>query len=327
MEIPAYWAEARLQHRDARRQVTVRRFGWSEVSLAEAEAHAHERACDALATVVSGTDSLKREPKVPYNGAIGLPIREEVLERLDGCVITRNSYGAHCLNTPNVLIADIDAALPVPGIHYVISLLGLLIGAGATCAGLDAWSPRVIVALVLASLVFFAPLTGLLHRLWVALHGGANRMALQRVERFVEARPDWRVRLYDTPMGMRLIAMHRVFDPLEDAVTDCFTRLKVDRLYALMCRNQRCFRARLTGKPWRMGIASHMRPRPGVWPVAPERMPMRQAWVADYEAAAGGFAACRFLKDIGGAPVDAAVRAVVDVHDRESRVESTLPLA
>jgi hypothetical protein len=41
-----------------------------------------------------------------WNG--GTPIREEVLERRDESVMTRNSYGAHCLNTENVAIADID---------------------------------------------------------------------------------------------------------------------------------------------------------------------------------------------------------------------------
>lgn len=51
-----------------------------------------------------------------YNGAQGVPIREEVLERHGDTVITRNGYGAKCLNTPDVLFADVDfdTALP-PG--------------------------------------------------------------------------------------------------------------------------------------------------------------------------------------------------------------------
>ena len=40
MIIPKYWAEARLQHRDRKRQITVRRFGWSDVGEAEAMAGA-----------------------------------------------------------------------------------------------------------------------------------------------------------------------------------------------------------------------------------------------------------------------------------------------
>ena len=33
----------------------------------------------------------RREPKVAYNGALGVPIREEVLSRHNNAVITRNS--------------------------------------------------------------------------------------------------------------------------------------------------------------------------------------------------------------------------------------------
>src|SRR6185503_20645092 len=32
MIVPQYWAEARRRHRDIKRQITVRRFGWSDVS-------------------------------------------------------------------------------------------------------------------------------------------------------------------------------------------------------------------------------------------------------------------------------------------------------
>jgi hypothetical protein len=40
---------------------------------------------------------------MPYNGAAGVPIREEIVGRHGETVITRNSYGARCLNMPNVL--------------------------------------------------------------------------------------------------------------------------------------------------------------------------------------------------------------------------------
>jgi hypothetical protein len=38
-----------------------------------------------------------------------MPIREEVVSRFPHAVITRNRYGSLCLNTPNVLFADVDA--------------------------------------------------------------------------------------------------------------------------------------------------------------------------------------------------------------------------
>jgi hypothetical protein len=94
MIVPQYCAEGRLQHRDQRRQVTVRRFGWSDVSQADAQANADARVQAALARVVAGETIPKREPKVAYHGAAGVPIREEIVGRHGDTIITRNSYGA-----------------------------------------------------------------------------------------------------------------------------------------------------------------------------------------------------------------------------------------
>ena len=74
----------------------------------EAQANADARANEAMARMLAGEKLHRRDHKIPYNGAEGLPIREEILSTHGEAVITRNSYGAHCLNTPNVLFADID---------------------------------------------------------------------------------------------------------------------------------------------------------------------------------------------------------------------------
>ena len=47
MIVPQFWAEARLQHRAHRKQVTVRRFGWSDLS--QEDAH-HRMATGKLGT-------------------------------------------------------------------------------------------------------------------------------------------------------------------------------------------------------------------------------------------------------------------------------------
>jgi len=39
-----------------------------------------------------------------------VPIREEIVSRHGDTIITRNSYGARCLNTPNALFADITVS-------------------------------------------------------------------------------------------------------------------------------------------------------------------------------------------------------------------------
>lgn len=107
MIVPQYWAEARVQQLEPR-QITVRRSGWSDISQEEAQAHAEARAREALERIASGEALSRREPRVPYNGAEGVPIREEILERHGETIITRNVYGARCLNTPDVAFADVD---------------------------------------------------------------------------------------------------------------------------------------------------------------------------------------------------------------------------
>lgn len=110
MIVPDYWAEARRQQKKSGKQITVRRFGWSTSSQEDAQAMADARADEAMRRINAGEKLDWREQKVPHNGADGLPIREEVLARHGDEVITRNSYGAHCLNSPKALFADIDLA-------------------------------------------------------------------------------------------------------------------------------------------------------------------------------------------------------------------------
>ncbi len=81
MIIPEYWAEARRQHRGDGKQITVRRFGWSNDSQAQAQLHAELRAEEALQLAMVDRRVPRREVKAAYNGADGLPIREEVIQR------------------------------------------------------------------------------------------------------------------------------------------------------------------------------------------------------------------------------------------------------
>ena len=135
----------------------------------------------------------------------------------------------------------------------------------------------------------------------------------------------WALRVYRTPSGLRLMVTHQPFDPGDPLVRAFFDAVGVDPVYARMCANQHCFRARLTPKPWRIGIAAHL--RPGVWPIAPERRPIRDAWIADYEAASRGYAACRFLEAVGSGTVHIDIELVRRIHDDESKALQNLPIA
>jgi hypothetical protein len=79
MIVANYWAESRRQHTINGKQITLRRFGWSDENQIQADAMAHARADEALKQVIAGEYIKKREPRVPYNGAEGVPIREEIL--------------------------------------------------------------------------------------------------------------------------------------------------------------------------------------------------------------------------------------------------------
>lgn len=327
MIVPQYWAEARLQRpRSAGQgQVTVRRFGWSDLDPAEAQRMAEARAREAMDRVLGGEKLARREPKVPYNGAEGVPIREEVLARHGDVVITRNAYGAQCLNTPDVLFADIDFDQTVGCRAVVAMVVALVVAAGVAGAVLDSVKTAVVGSFL--ALVLAYPLARALQALATRVRGGPERRARSMIETLARRQPGARLRLYRTPRGFRVLAVHRTFDPNGAEVAAWFDQLGVDPVYARMSRNQHCFRARLTAKPWRAGLPRHMPPRPGTWPVRPERLPERRSWVLNYEAHAANFAACAFIAELGDGPVDAKAAAVRDLHDRLSQALSGRALA
>lgn len=326
MIVPDHWAEARRQHREAGRQVTVRRFGWSTTNAEDAQAMAEQRAEEALRRLLAGEKLPRREPKVPYNGAAGVPIREEVLARHGEEVVTRNAYGARCLNSPSALFADVDFTQEA-GLRPIVASWAAW-AAVALVVGVVFRSWPIGLGLLVASLVLAAPLAKWVLRASVAVQGGAEARARRRLERFVAAHPGWNVRLYRTPAGLRLLATHRPCEPGEAEVAAFFDAVGADPVYVRMCLNQRCFRARLTAKPWRIGVAAHLRPRPGVWPVSPQGAALRRTWVAAYETRAAAYAACRFVASVGSGQIHERVRPVVDLHDRESRaLEASAPLA
>lgn len=326
MIVPQYWAEGRIQHRKDGRQVTIRRFGWSDESLEAAQAHANVRTAEALERVLTGKRLARREPRIPYNGADGVPIREEILDRRLDCVITRNSYGAKCLNTPTVFIADIDFETSSSFETWAIGLSGLAL-AVALPALYFAPRFRVIILSVPAMTMFLAIAVRFAFKLARRLRGGIEAIARERVRRFVENHPDWYVRLYRTPAGMRVIALHQIFDPTDQSVAEAFQTMGVDPIYAQMCVRQHCFRARVSPKPWRIGIATHLRPRPGVWPVRAEQMSSRIAWIADYDAQSGAYAACTYVESLGSGKVDSQAKSVQEWHDQLCQASSTLPIA
>ncbi|MCS4295301.1 hypothetical protein M2375_003543 [Comamonas sp. BIGb0152] len=338
MQIPRYWAQTRLRHETGRRHgATVQRWGWSDQSAQAAQAHAQERAQAALDQVFNAPQRRNldaRFQRMERLGEYGLndqtPIREEILAQRGQTVMTRNSYGAHCLNTPHVAIADMDfppaPTPPSPALLLITAAMAL-----AVCFVLFALGAALVAAVVLAGAALV--LARWLKR-WLAarqkLAGRADprQAALERVTAFSQQHPDWGLRIYSTPKGLRIIVTHQTMLPSDSAVQALFSALQVDPIYQRLCLQQQCFRARVTGKPWRMDMSG---PSPQVrrWPVAGNQLAARADWTHTYDKQAAQYSACQFIAQLGQTGMVAAdIQALVDWHDEACRAhESQRPLA
>ncbi len=324
MIVPEYWAEAKEQIRINGRRRTLKRFGWSDVSEHDALENARERVREAASRAKAGESVRTADHKVAYNGADGLPIREEIIERHGDTVITRNSYGALCLNTPNVLFADIDVPLSRhTGAAAAIFVAIMAVGVWMRFE-LGTWAPAVVAFFVAAFIS--GPLAAALAKRTARFREDPFDAALSRLRNYADLHRDWLLRVYRTPMGYRVLAMHETFDPEQEAAFQFMKAINSDPLYVRMCRNQKCFRARLTPKPWRIDM-ERLRPRPGVWPIKREHMDRRRRWVEEYERKSGAYASCRFVDTLGTGRASRDCERVKAIHDRYCRAESGLPLA
>lgn len=335
MFIPSYWSEAsRTERMPGKKSVSVHRFGWSATSQMDADVHARARLEEALAVLRLGGEKelgefTRRERKVAYSGADGLPIREEIVAarpEID-VVLTRNSYGAVCLNTTSGVFVDVDA---VSSRVFQAGCLGTVVGA--------------LIGLILGLIVFpkVVPLPMLAGAIVAGIAARATRRLIERgdlrqhdpsawsIERsrvWCETRPGWRVAVYETPGGARLLLLHATFDAEDETAFEFMKFVGVDALYERMCRIQKCFRARVSPKPWNVGMKDHFRAG-GTWPVTnPQKLAARAEWVSRYEIASQSYASCRKVKEIGQGTVNARVAAIRRLHDELCRADSLLPLA
>lgn len=332
MQIPQHWAEARVVGDVGGKRRVIRRFGWSDVDAPTAELHARARAEAALRLLQAGTVVPRREAKLAY-GDSGLPIREQVVARHGDLVVTRNAYGARCLNEPDVLFADVDRQPRLPRLLEFAfrDLLLHCLWIGLTTAAAMFAVQRQFLGCASLGATAIVPLLVLGVRETLRRRptnvARSDALALARIEAAVAAVPEARAAVYQTPAGFRVLLLHTTFDPADEAVQRLLASFGTDPAYAQMCALQRCFRARLSGKPWRLRNAPKGRPPGGVWPVAADRLAARERWIAAYEAANQNHAACRFLKDLGIGSVHPRCAAVQRLHDQASGARSNRPLA
>lgn len=264
---------------------------WSFQSLAEAQSSAEQAARQLAERFRRGT--LRGAKRGGGDYYPDRPAREQILQEIDdgnglSAVITRNSYGAQVLNTARVMFVDID--LPEPP-RPRVGLLKLLFGKRPPAPPPD---PK------------------------------PENDALMRVEMWTANHYQWGWRVYRTRSGLRLLATQGTAEADSPATDEIFEALGADPLYRKLCKSQKCFRARLTPKPWRCEGGLDRPPR---WPWNAKEERKFQAWEAEYKEVCADWATCAFVRQIGSATVHPEAQTVIQLHDEATRVGSNLPLA
>lgn len=265
-------------------------WGWSDNSLAEAG----ERATERLTRMRNWLSQHGKTPSPQrYGYGDNRPLREEVVREFRApegtlrAAITRNSYGCLVLNTADLMFVDVDAPT-VQKSGWLAGLLGFRKPDSAR--GPDAFMNTL----------------------------------MARVNDWVARTPGWGWRVYRTAAGVRLLATHEPFASDHSQCQAAFETFEADPLYRKLCSSQKCFRARLTPKPWRCKL-DPLRVR---WPWMDAKTEARfRKWETEYTKAATTHATCKLIGQFGNREFHPALRELVEVHDQATRADSNLPLA
>lgn len=298
--VPKFWTtvEGEAQRADGR-TLALRVWGWSTSSIAEAAAVASERLTQARAKLAAGQEleSWKYYPR--------LPLREETLVEITAgetllAVVTRNRYGAEVLNTDLFLIADIDLPEEPPAAKR------------PTESGGGGWLSRMFGR---------RPTPDPQPETAPGPGGDEEAATLRRVAEFAAANGALGVRTYRTAAGLRVLVTGGDLPPGTPAAERVLLELASDPVYVLLCSTHQTYRARLTPKPWRVGL----RALTVSWPYD-ERSAEAQEWLGQYAARSSSHATTRLLSVTGPSPTSEEAQ-VIEWHDRVSGATVDLPLA
>lgn len=248
-------------------------WGYSNESEEAARRMALERAEAAVAKLLAPKTG--NEPADYYDAD---PLKERVIEEIthDGqvlAVVTRNAYGALVINTANVAFLDVD---------FTTKRRGAIVSIWKKLTGDDTDEP-------------------------------AEAERLAAVQEVLAAWPELGGRIYRTANGFRIMITSATLIPTDAGVSELMQVLGVDELYRKLCLRQNCFRARLTPKPWRIG----MRRPPVRYPLIGAYSRTYEAWLSKYETKSRDFRVSRLVATFGPPAVCAEAEKVLRLHDSD----------
>jgi hypothetical protein len=147
---------------------------------------------------------------------------------------------------------------------------------------------------------------------------------VQRVAPVLRQESDLAWRIYRTRAGLRVIATGADLPPSSPRAQALLTALGADPLYVQLTQTYDSYRARLSPKPWRIGIPTlQLMDRE----FARDGLVDDPRWLAEYDRAATGFAVCRLVETHGSALAPEDER-IIALHDEVTGVATPdLPLA
>lgn len=149
-------------------------------------------------------------------------------------------------------------------------------------------------------------------------------VAQKRIAAVANDRPQYTIRLYRTFAGFRCAVVNQRIKPGTGESDALLSAFGSDPLYVRLCRNQESFRARLTPKYWRCGYEA---PRSRFPFSSDVERQLSGRWERGYEKASIKYSTCLFVDQFGTDRAIGEFRDLIELHDRETRAESDLPLA
>jgi hypothetical protein len=149
--------------------------------------------------------------------------------------------------------------------------------------------------------------------------------AIERLRAWSRQSTSHGARVYRTAAGLRYLLTHPSMLPDGGDTQRLMEQLGADPLYARLCRAQGSFRARLSPKPWRIGVRGT--PKLSFEKLA-DASDEINAWLRTYEQACGGYAVCELVDEVGNTrPPDDDTARLISLHDDLAGVGSGRPLA
>lgn len=307
-------------------------------------------------------------------------------------IVTRNSYGAQVANVNNVAIIDVDN-LDIfhhlyPNGYFVDDFIGIesetissnnqpssmkfqvaiFVTTSILLAGLIAWlglSWLWLIAVMLLATAYLWQQASAKEQTQQQANKQRNEAHLAELLPFmigllqkrVASHTNEQFRLYKTPAGFRIIAIHDTVLPNNEVVAEWFAYFHADANYTRLCQSQQCFRARLTAKPWRMIEVAENKldkqiPANNFWFIdtslddasldemdeeqyddfekQQNEIKMRQQWIENYDGFAKGYRSCQYIESFEGRDSkqsQAAISDFIQWHDSACQVDKDLPLA